>query len=74
MNKLLRVFFIAALIVGSPSNLIFALAGTEYYVDISAAAGGDGSSALPWATISEAVDSGQLADGDTVHIATGIYD
>ena len=74
MHKLLRVFFIAALIVGSPSNLIFALAGTEYYVDISAAAGGDGSLALPWTTISDAVDSGQLTDGDTVHIATGIYD
>ena len=74
MNKLLRVFFIAALVVGSPANLVFALAGTEYYVDTSAAAGGDGSSTLPWATISDAVESGQLADGDTVHIATGIYD
>ncbi|MBC8371718.1 MAG: cadherin-like domain-containing protein [Planctomycetes bacterium] len=74
MNKLLRSFFVAALIIGSPSNLIFALTATDYYVDIGAAAGGDGSAALPWNTITEALDSGVLVDGDTVNIAAGIYD
>ena len=74
MNKLLRVFFIAALTVGSPANLIFALTSTDYYVDISSVAGGDGSAAAPWTTITEALDSGLLVAGDTVNIATGIYD
>ena len=74
MNKLLRSFFVAALIVGSPSNLIFALTSTNYYVDLSAVAGGDGSAALPWNTITEALDSGVLVAGDTVNIAAGIYD
>ncbi|MDE0586389.1 MAG: Ig-like domain-containing protein [Planctomycetota bacterium] len=74
MNKLLRTFFVAALIAGSPSNLIFALTSTDYYVDISAVAGGDGSAATPWTTITEALDSGLLVAGDTVNIATGIYD
>ena len=74
MNKLLRTFFVAALIAGSPSNLIFALASTDYYVDISAVAGGNGSAATPWTTITEALDSGLLVDGDTVNIAIGLYD
>ena len=74
MNKLLRSFFVAALIVGSPSNLIFAFTSTDYYVDLSAATGGDGSAALPWNTITEALDSGVLVAGDTVNIANGIYD
>jgi hypothetical protein len=74
MNKLLRSFFVAALIVGSPSNLIFAFTSTNYYVDLSAVAGGDGSATLPWNTITEALDSGVLVAGDTVNIAAGIYD
>jgi hypothetical protein len=47
----------------------------DFYVDASAAAGGDGSQAAPYATIKEAVDAANLVSGEpsTIHVASGTY-
>jgi hypothetical protein len=46
----------------------------DLYVDASAAAGGDGSQAAPFATIREAVDAANLLSGaSTIHVAPGTY-
>jgi MYXO-CTERM domain-containing protein len=58
----------AALAAVLASSRAFA---TDWYVDASAAAGGDGSQASPFATISAALPG--LSRGDTVWIAGGTY-
>jgi len=73
MQKFLSAFFAFVLIIGSPVNVAMALGGGTYYVDASTPAGtGDGSSANPWTTISEAV--AVAVAGDTISVAAGTYD
>ena len=46
----------------------------DFYVDASAAAGGDGSQASPFATIKAAVDAANGVSGpSTIHVASGTY-
>ena len=46
----------------------------DFYVDASAAAGGDGSQAAPFATIKAAVDAANLLSGaSTIHVVSGTY-
>lgn len=46
----------------------------DFYVDASAAAGGDGSQAAPFATIKAAVDAANGVSGpSTIHVASGTY-
>lgn len=46
----------------------------DFYVDASAAAGGDGSQAAPFTTIKAAVDAANGVSGpSTVHVASGTY-
>ncbi len=74
MNKLLSAFFVTALTIGAPSNLIYALGSGDYYVDPAAPYGGDGSAATPWTTIGDALSSGALSSGATLHLAEGNYE
>ena len=53
-------------ILGSSSAL-----AADWYVDAAAAAGGDGSQAMPFQTINDALAG--LSRGDTVWLATGTY-
>ncbi|NKB72588.1 MAG: hypothetical protein GKR89_36390 [Candidatus Latescibacteria bacterium] len=45
--------------------------GTDFYVDAQAETGGDGRADAPFGTIQEALDV--CSEGDTVHLAAGIY-
>ncbi len=45
----------------------------EYTVDPSAPSGGDGSRENPWDSLQEALDSGSIADGDTVWLESGDF-
>ena len=46
----------------------------DFYVDASAAAGGDGSQTSPFATIKAAVDAANGVSGpSTIHVASGTY-
>lgn len=49
--------------------------GADFYVDASAAAGGDGSQTAQFATIKAAVDAANLISGtpSTIHVASGTY-
>ena len=65
---LLLLVFIASL---SP----FIASGANFYVDASAATGGDGSQAAPFTTIKAAVDAANLVTGapSTIYVASGTY-
>jgi parallel beta-helix repeat protein len=72
MNRTLSHCFallilIAALVFASPVRA----QGQTYYVSTGGADGNDGSSAHPWRTIQHGAD--QLAPGDTLLIAPGVY-
>ena len=49
--------------------------GADFYVNASAAAGGDGSQSAPFQTIKAAVDAANLLSGtpSTIHVASGTY-
>ncbi|MEJ2188536.1 MAG: DUF1565 domain-containing protein, partial [Acidobacteriota bacterium] len=44
----------------------------DYYVDTGGNDSNDGSSGAPWKTLTHAL--GQVADGDVIHMAPGLYD
>ena len=44
-----------------------------YYVDPSAGGGGDGSEGNPWGSLQSAIDSGAVAEGDSVWLMSGDY-
>ena len=45
----------------------------EYYVDPGADSAGDGSEGRPWASLQDAIDGGEVSDGDTVWLMSGSY-
>ncbi len=66
---LFPALFLAA---GGPWNVAFA---ADFFVDaVNGSVGGDGSAGTPWLTITQAMTSGSLGDGDVVHVASGTYD
>ena len=68
-NALMRRAFAFALLFAAGSA-----GAADFYVDASAAAGGDGSQTAPFQTIKAAVDAANGVSGpSTVHVASGTY-
>jgi len=74
MKKFLAYLSCAVLTIGSPANILLA---TDYFVDVNAAPGGDGSASAPWNSIAESLDTwggSPVIAGDVIHVASGVYD
>ena len=73
ISKMEKVVSLMSLVCIASLSPVIA-SGADFYVDASAAAGGDGSPSAPFQTIKAAVDAANGVSGpSTIHVASGTY-